>query len=484
MLMVIATPVYVGKLGLEGYGIIGLWTIMQFLMGLLDLGVGATLVRELANSAGQEGGADYRRNLLRTLELVGWGVSLAFSIAVISGAGWIAGSWLKLPTLPKPYVTHAIQIMAVAMALQFPFAIYSNSLCGLQEQGRMNLMQVAGSTARYGVGIIVLYWKQDLTWFFGAQALVAGGQTLITRHMVWRLISAGGSMWGGQFSLAVLKGVSSFSIGMALNTLVGVLLGNADRLLLSGRLSMVELGRYTAAYTAASMLQMGIQPFYRSYFPRYSELAAEPDGTRLRTEYFQSNRLMGIAIIPICVVALIFAPEVFWVWFGKHDLEMLGTFRWLVVGMTGAGVAWLPAAYQQAHGWTRLHVGMMVAALMIGVPCALFGIRWFGAVGATAIWVVHGLLEITIGLWLMHRKLLKGDLMTWYGTVLLPPLLIGVPLAYLSKWMMPIGMSRIASFGWVVATGLCILCVALLLFFNRKIQFRKAPDTHGIGDPL
>src|SRR5439155_1003263 len=83
------------------------------------------------------------------------------------------------------------------------------------------------------------------------------------------------------------------------------------------------------------------------------------------------------------------------------------------IGITCAGLMWLPAAFQQAHGWTRLHASMIAGALVVGAPIMVWAIRTVGTVGATTIWVLHGVSIITMGLWLMHRRLLIGEMVTW-----------------------------------------------------------------------
>src|SRR3954469_25349223 len=67
-----ATPVYVARLGLEGYGIVGLWLVMQVMIGLLDMGMGASVVRSFATARQGPEGDGYRRDLLRTLEAFYW----------------------------------------------------------------------------------------------------------------------------------------------------------------------------------------------------------------------------------------------------------------------------------------------------------------------------------------------------------------------------------------------------------------------------
>ena len=150
------------------------------------------------------------------------------------------------------------------------------------------------------------------------------------------------------------------------------------------------------------------------------------------------------------------------------------TFRLLVLGITCSGLCWLPAAFQQAHGWTRLHTQMMAGSVLVGVPLIVLTVPWFGIAGATAVWLLHGLSDITLGLWLMHRRLLKGDLKRWYLTVLLPPLLSAGPLVAAAWWLMPTDLSRCTGLVWSVAGGLFAIAAA---FAVRRYVPRRCPHT-------
>ena len=172
---------------------------------------------------------------------------------------------------------------------------------------------------------------------------------------------------------------------------------------------------------------------------------------------------MAFAIIPLGVIGWAFAPQLLTSWLGQHEETVTVVFRWLLIGITCAGLMWLPAAFQQAHGWTRLHASMIAGALLLGAPIMVWAIRTRGTVGATTIWVLHGVSIITIGLWLMHRRLLVGEMFSWYRVVLLPPLLLTLPVAALSWWAIPKDLGRWTSLGWVAATG-CLVVACMLVF--------------------
>jgi O-antigen/teichoic acid export membrane protein len=461
LLIVVSTPWYVTKLGLAGYGIVGLWLMLQVMMGLLDMGIGASLTKGMASASPDAGGTRARRDLLRTLELLYWGIAVALLLVLVTFADAIAQRWLNAGTLPQDSLSVAMLFMAFSLSLQFPCALYTNGLAGMQAHGYMNVMQIAGNTLRYGSGAAILLWRADLVWFFAVQIGVAAAQTLCTRSLIWHLLShpeAGVPT----FQRGVLAKIRGFTTGMALTALFAVLLASADRIMLSRMVSTEALGQYAVAFAGSGLLQLGIQPFYRTFFPRFAELVALSDQDALNREYFHGCRMMGTLLLPLGLTALAFAPELMHAWLGRQDATIVTTFRLLVLGITCSGLCWLPAAFQQAHGWTRLHTQMMAGSILAGVPLILVAVPVIGIAGATAVWLLHGLSDITLGLWLMHRRLLRGELMRWYRSVLLPPLLSAGPLIAATGWLMPDEIGRWSGLAWSAAAGLLSITVALM----------------------
>jgi hypothetical protein len=148
----------------------------------------------------------------------------------------------------------------------------------------------------------------------------------------------------------------------------------------------------------------------------------------------------------------------------------VGVFRWLLIGIAGAGLMWLPAAFQQAHGWTRLHAAMITGALCLGVPSLFWAINLWGTVGATIVWVLHGVSDVTLGLWLMHKRLLSGEFFLWYRTVVLPPLLYSLPIVGLSWWLMPPSLNSWSSTAWIGITSMLVVMNTLLFVNFRKVE--------------
>jgi hypothetical protein len=118
---------------------------------------------------------------------------------------------------------------------------------------------------------------------------------------------------------------------------------------------------------------------------------------------------------------------------------------------------------------------MIAGALSLGVASLWWTIDRWGAVGATFVWVLHGVSDLTIGLWLMHQRLLRGELRIWWRTVLFPPLLCCAPIVGLSRFMMPPDLGRWSIAVWLGATGL-LVTTGLLLLSGRMNDLDPAPS--------
>ena len=172
----------------------------------------------------------------------------------------------------------------------------------------------------------------------------------------------------GRFRTSIIRQYLPFSAGMAGTSICAAMIGNVDRLLIGQFLTAAELGRYAIAFTGCNVIQMITIPFYRVYYPRYSQLVASGESLALRREYLASCRWLSLVVVPVTVFIWVFASDLLAIWLGSAQPDAASILRWLVLGVGAAALGWLQGAFQQAHGIVRLHFGMLVVALMLGIP--------------------------------------------------------------------------------------------------------------------
>jgi hypothetical protein len=73
----------------------------------------------------------------------------------------------------------------------------------------------------------------------------------------------------------------------------------------------------------------------------------------------------------------------------------------------------------------------------VGVPAMYWMTPRWGTAGAAVLWLCHGLSDVTLGLALMHRRLLRGETWHWCRVVLVRPVLASAAVVAVSSFLIP-----------------------------------------------
>src|SRR5450759_4539072 len=143
-------PLYIQYLGMEAYGLLGIFALLQASLALLDMGMTPTLNREMARFTAGAHSSQSIRDLLRSLEMICFSLAALIALGVWGASGYLARDWLKADRLPTEVVAQALAILALVVGLRFCEGIYRGSLFGLQRQVRYNSIHAMLATLRYG----------------------------------------------------------------------------------------------------------------------------------------------------------------------------------------------------------------------------------------------------------------------------------------------------------------------------------------------
>jgi O-antigen/teichoic acid export membrane protein len=408
-------PLYIKFMGIEAYGLVGVSLSLSALFSLLDLGLSTTINRELARLSAQENKAQEMRDLVRTLELIYWIIACVIGGAVIVLAPLVAHHWVKANGYSPETISQAVTIMGLALAILWPFSLYSGGLRGLQKQVLLNGIDVVMATIRAGGSVIVL-WQVSPTIlaFFIWQIFVSAMQTALTTYALWSHLPQ--SPQSPRFRKALLQPVWRFAAGMSAISAITLLLTQMDKIILSKLLSLEMFGYYTLAWVVASGLYLLVGPLFTGLFPEFSRLVAAGDQSALAQIYHYGCQVMSVVMLPAAIVLALFSQEILLLW-TRNPVTVEHTYRiasLLVVGSALNGLMNLPYALQLAYGWTNVAFYSNVVATIALGPLIIFLAPRYGAVGGAIVWVILNSGYVLIALPVMHRRLLPGELRRWY----------------------------------------------------------------------
>jgi len=422
---------------------VGIFLTLLHLFSLVDLGLSTTMNRELARMSANEESAEEMHDLVRTLEVIYWGLAILIGIAMVSVASLIANYWVNANTLSTSTIHWALILLGFVLAFQFPFSLYSGGLMGLQRQVLLNALIATMATLR-AVGAVLVLWfvAPTIEMFFLWQLGVSVVQTLLAAVLLRAQLPRSQSV--PQFNVNVLLRIWRFAAGMTGISVMAVILTQLDKVILSKVLTLEAFGYYSLAWMVASGLYYFVTPVFSALFPRFSQLATVDDSQALIQLYHRSCQLMSVILVPIAVIVALFSRELLLLWTGDTSLvdHTHLVLSLLIVGVCLNGLVHLPYALQLAYGRTKLPFYTNLVAVIILAPLIYAMAVRYGTIGAAAVWVVLNTGYVLIGLQLIHRRLLRGELGSWYRIDVGYPLAAVLLVAGLGRWFFEYPLSQ------------------------------------------
>jgi O-antigen/teichoic acid export membrane protein len=467
-------PLYIKYLGIEAYGLIGLFAVLTAWFSLLDIGMTPTLSREMARFTGGGHSNESIRDLLRSIEFISLGIALLIAGSVVLGSNWIANSWLKAESLSVDLVSQAFAIMGLVTALRFVEGVYRSAIIGLQRQVLFNLVNSAMATLR-GLGAVgILVWvSPTIKAFFIWQGVISIVTLGILSITTYGSLPKGDR--SGHFSIKALRGVWRFAGGMMCITFLSLLLMQADKILLSKLLSLSDYGYYTLAAAVAGSLYMLVGPITQAFYPVFCTLHARNDANALADNYHKGAQLVSVIAGSAAIVLILFSKTFLHLWTQDAELaiRVAPLLSLLMTGNLLNGLMWVPYQSQLAHGWTSLTVSVNIVSVLLIVPAILWVVPRFGPEGAAWVWISLNAGYILIAVQFMHRRILTKEKWRWYLKDLLVPITSAFVAVALIKILWPTPAKFLSQMVVIGSALVSALIVSGLFAKHTRLQIER-----------
>lgn len=463
-------PLYIKYLGMEAFGLIGLFGVLQAWLILIDLGMTPTLNREMALFKAGTSSLQSIHNLLRSLEILCFSLAFMITLSLTIASGYLSTEWIKAEAYSPSVIASALSAMALVLALRFVEGIYRGSLFGLQQQVLYNRFNAFFATLRYGGAVAVLaFISQSIQAFFIWQALVSLLSIYFFSLFVHRALPK--PPISPTFSFQAISEIWKFAAGMISISFLALLLTQVDKLILSRTLSLQSFGYYAFATTVATSLPLIIGPITQAIYPVIVELSTLDDDKALISIYHKGAQLVTVLTAPLAMILSVYGSGVVLIWSGNTNLAInTGPILFpIVIGTFLNGLMWMPYQCQLAHGWTSLTVKSNILAVIVLIPAILWVTPRYGAIGAAWIWVALNSAYVLTYIHFMHRRLIPREKVRWYfDDVFLPVFGVSIvllladrmkPLSYGDRWQWLV---------FLLVTGLFSLFASLALASQLK----------------
>lgn len=456
-------PLYIKYLGVEAYGLIGFYAVMQAWLTLFDMGITQTLNREMARFTAGIHTPQSIHDLLRSLEIISVVLAVLMCVLVFGVSTYISEHWLNVQKLSTDEVAIAVVLMGFVIALRFIEGIYKGALLGLQKQVAVNVVSVVIATMRYGGVVAVLAWyESNIKVFFEWQVLSSLVSVLVLVILLYSTLPKPSSL--PKFSKQAISEIWRFASGMLGISFLALLLTQIDKVLLSKLITLESYGYYTLAATVAASLALITLPTTQAIYPKLVEYVAQKKQQEVINLYHQGSQLISVLIAPVVVMLIFFGQDIIYLWSGDINLSLQTSpiLIPLAIGSFLNCLVWMPYQLQLAYGWTSFAVQVNTIAVFLLVPAIFLVTPHYGAIGAAWVWALLNAGYVTVGMHYMFQKLLPTEKWSWYWhdvTKQLIPVIIVMMVAKLI--MAGFVYNNIAKLVvYLIALGLAILAAA------------------------
>ncbi len=465
LLPLLASILYVPLLGAAQFGIIGAASFLLTLGSSLDLGLGRATTQRFAQAAATGETGRGPRDFLATAHLL-YGVGLLpFCLAVMLGAGFLAQHWLIVPEALQAETQQAFWLLGPVILIHCLRVMDLAALNGVERQGLSNLLQTGALVVRLLASVLVLLLIDRsvvtllLTWL-----LVALAEMLVIGLTVRRCLGRLGFQHGGRLRWGLVPGLLAAGRSDGVFSLMTLLTGFADKLVVSRLLPIDLFGLYHFISLLAGALNRLIAPIAFAVFPRWVAQQAAGDRDGFSSSYHAAAQLAGGLILPTMLAGLLFAPRVLAALLPSVPMpdDLVLVFQLLTVAGAAAALNYLPYSAQLAAGATQIVLRQALIAGALYLPLVLLATPHLGLFLPVGARLVLEAATYLVFAWFLNRQVLPGEGARLLRQSVLAPLL-GAALPFALGGLALAGSPlSVGTFALAVLTGLVGMIGALL----------------------
>ncbi len=467
-------PLYIRSLGMEAYGLIGLFVALQAWVTVIDLGLSYTLNLEMARFSAGRSGADELHGLLGAVQWLYGGIGLLIAALIWATAPYLAEHWFQASGLSNEVVHMSLRLLGLNLVLRWAAQIYRSAIQGLQRQVWLAAFTVLTTALRSAGAVWLLVWGgADVVDFFLWQLAVTALEFgwLVGRlhaYMPERAVAL-------RPTLAPLRKVWRFAGAVLVTNICAAVMTQSDKLILSRALPLQEFGYYTFAFTLGTAVAVFTTPIFQAVSPRLTVDIASGDVNRLIATYRKASQTMAAIVLPCAAVMMWHAQALVFAWSGDPVLaERSATLATVfVAAYTLNSLVHTPAALALSHGWSAWAMISNLLACVLVVPGVLIGLSWFGAIGAAFANLGLNVLYFVVAAWFLHRRFLVGQWRAWFFVDSLLPMVVAFGVGGVTMLLRADAGGRVVTGAFLVAAWAVVaLAVALSLPFPRQMLFQ------------
>jgi len=384
------------------------------------------------------------------------------------GATFLVTSWLSIGKLDQGEIISTIQLMGFSIAFQILANLYQGGMFGLEFQVLANTVQISWTLLKnVGATILLIYLNVNVFHFFLWYVISDFLFLIVSRKLLIILLNTKLKWKITDFFIS--KSILKFSIGIMAVSIISTISTQVDKLIISNKLSLPELGSYNTAYTAASLTYVFASAISIVAFTRFTRDFSLNKLVPLRKNFIAINNSMATIVIAIGSFMCVFSKELILVWTQNIEITNLAmqSAKMQIIGAMFLALQVIPYEFALACGNTRINNIMGIGSVTLTLTLTPALISNYGLRGAGFSYMIIMILSMLFLQIFVNRKYINNQMFKWLFRKVVAPILICTSIAFfLREILVYLGINELLLILLAVIAGIMTL-LFLLLIVNR-----------------
>lgn len=388
-LAVFCLPVIKTSLGTDRLGIISLaWVIVGY-FGFFDLGLSRALTKLVAEKLGEKRPEEIPPLVWTSLYLM-LCIGLAAALVAALLVPWLVQRVLKVPTNLEHETIRAFYWISVSIPVVILTAGLRGVLEALQRFRLATLIRIPMGAFTYLGPVLILPFSHSLV---PIMAVLVLGRTVAGIAHLWACFRALPSLQRiSSFHVSSVGPLFRFGTWMTVSNIVGPLMLSFDRFLIGSMISVAAVAFYSVPYEVVMRLALVPAALVGVLFPAFSTTVVS-DRARLIFLFESGTKYIFLALFPVTLILITFAPEALQFWLGSEFARQSATVaQILAIAIFINSLGQLPFAHVQGAGRPDITAKLHLVELPIYLVALILMAKEMGIRGVALAW----LLRVTI----------------------------------------------------------------------------------------
>jgi len=464
----LTTPIIIGFLGNDLFGILAIVTAVLGYFSLLDLGMGLSVIKYISEYSAK----DDKRGIEK---IVGSALTVYTIIGLVGGilifilTHQIVSKFLQIPLEIIPMAVSVFYISALGFFINMVLTVFNAIPSALQRMDITNTRNVAVGLLNSLGTILLLFLGFGLIEIIALNIAVSLLVTAVLYFDIKKILP--NLSLKLRFEREIFLKLLKFSGYKFIGNTGGQIVFQLDKLILGFFHPISYVTFYTVPVTLVQKAFSLMLNITNAVFPALSHSFTSGNRERSKDLYLRMGKFIVFIMTPLMAILFIFADLILVLWLnGEFALRSYQTLRILSVAYFIAALSAPGVIASDASGNPRLPAIFSSISAVINVVAAFILIPRFGIEGAAYALLINFIAQVPIFMFIVNKSLMKISNLEFISKSILKPLTSGVLAGLITSFfnnLIPVSWGKLI-LGVIVFSSSYLIINFLIGTFDQK----------------